>query len=185
MTTKFFTAAVLSLSLIGAVSSVEAAGRQRGRSSSAGSAGRAVPRGSAPYVAGSRVVVRTPYRPYYYAPRFGLSFYGYPYGYYPYGYGYSYGYGYPYGYYPGGYGYAVGGYVGSSYGGVRITDAPEDAAVYADGYYVGTVGDFNGTFQRLDLEAGPHHIEIVRQGGAPASFDVNVRPGQTVTYRAN
>ena len=67
----------------------------------------------------------------------------------------------------------------------HLTDAAKDAAVYADGYYVGTVDDFNGTFQRLNLEAGAHHVEVVPPGQQPIAFDVNVRPGQTITYRAN
>jgi PEGA domain len=192
MTTKFLTTAVLSLSLVGFATASQA-GQHRGGSS--GSGGRAVPRSSAPAVAGPRgvaprVVGRPGYRPYYYGLRFGGGFYGgYPYGYYPYGYpygSYAYGYGDGYGYgYGSPYGYVAGGYAGNSYGGVRITDAPQDAAVYADGYYVGVVDDFDGTFQRLSLEAGAHHIEIMKQGEQPIAFDVNVRPGQTITYRAN
>ena len=44
------------------------------------------------------------------------------------------------------------------YGGVRITGVPRDARVFADGYYVGIVNDFDGIFQHLNLEAGPHHV---------------------------
>jgi hypothetical protein len=200
MTTKLIGSAVLSLLLMGGVGVAEAGQRQRGGGGGGGgSVGRAVPRsggvaGSPRGVVGSpRGVGRSYYRPYY-GSRFGLSIYGgYPYGYYPYGYGYpygyyGYGYGYPYGY-GGYYGYGGGGYGygyrESAYGGVRITDAPRDAAVYADGYYVGTVDDFDGTFQRLDLEAGSHHIEIMPQGQQPIAFDVNIRPGQTITYRAD
>lgn len=138
--------------------------------------------------------VVVPYRPYVYRPGLSLSFrYGYPYGY-PYGYRYPYGYsyGYPYGYgygYPSGYGYpAYGygyGYPGRPYGSVRIQGAPRDAAVYADGYYVGVVNDFDGTFQHLNLEEGPHRIEIRAPGYPPIEFNVNVLPGQTITYRAD
>src|SRR5437773_248088 len=73
---------------------------------------------------------------------------------------------------------------GRPYGGVRITGVPRDAQVFADGYYVGVVNDFDGIFQHLNLEAGPHHIEIVEPGLQPIAFDVIVRPGQTITYRA-
>jgi hypothetical protein len=126
-----------------------------------------------------------PYYPYY-----GYyGYYGYPYGYYPYGFGFSigFGWGYPYGYGYGYWGYPYGGYgYAQNYGGVKIENAPKDAAVYADGYYVGTVDDFDGTFQQLNLEVGPHHIEVQRgEGTPPASVDVNIRPGQTVTFRAN
>ena len=97
----------------------------------------------------------------------------------------------PYAYYPGYYppygGYGYGGYgvgLSTSYGKVRIVDAPEHAPVYADGYYVGTVDDFNGTFQHLDLEPGAHHVEIRPVGQPVMSFDVNVQPGETITYHA-
>ena len=74
----------------------------------------------------------------------------------------------------------------NAYGGVKIENAPKDAAVYADGYYVGTVDDFDGSFQKLNLEPGAHHIEVMRPAGTPpAAVDVNIRPGQTITFRAN
>jgi hypothetical protein len=142
-----------------------------------------------------RVVVRAPLRSYYYPyygfrpgrsiGLFGRYGYGYPYRYgYPYGaYGYSNGY-YPYGY--GGYGYgSYGGYRGSVYGDVRIQGAVRNAEVYVDGYYAGVVDDFDGTFQRLELEEGPHEIEIRAPGFPPLRYDVNVEPGRTTTIHAN
>jgi len=127
------------------------------------------------------------YPRYYYPFSFGF-YYGYPYYspyYYPYGYYGAYGaYGYPYGGYP-----YYGGYVSNDeargLGGLRITDAPKDAQVYADGYYAGTVDDFNGTFQHLDLPAGPHHVEVREQGQPPLQVDVNIVPGETITYHAH
>jgi hypothetical protein len=59
-----------------------------------------------------------------------------------------------------------------------------DAEVYVDGYYAGVVNDFDGTFQQVNLEPGPHRIEVRAQGFEPAGFDVQVTPGRTVTYRA-
>ena len=165
--------------------------------------GRAAPRIYAPsrvygpgrYYGSPRIIGRVPYRPYYYGYRPGLTIgfysgfgYGYPYYYgYPYAYGrYSYGYGYGYG--PYGYPLPPPAYVsmqpGVAYGGVRIQGAPEDAQVFADGYYVGIVNDFDGAFQHLNLQAGTHQIEIRMQGQAPIGFDVNVQPGQTITYHA-
>jgi hypothetical protein len=95
----------------------------------------------------------------------------------------------PYIYYPthaSRYGYTPRGYYealpGRYYGGVRITGAPRDAAVFADGYYVGIVDDFDGIFQHMNLEAGPHRIEI-DLGYDAVAFDVYVRPGQTTTFR--
>ena len=168
-----------------------AAAQSRGRSA-APAAGRAVPRtapgpGVRPYV---RVA---PYRPYYYGygpfrPGLGLYFgYGYPYFYGSYAYGYPwYGYpayGYPaYGYPPYAYpGYAVG---VRAYGSVRIDLPQKDAEVYADGYFAGNVDNFDGRFHHLNLEPGPHKIEVRASGFETISFDVNVEPGQTITYRA-
>ena len=149
----------------------------------------------------------TPFRSYYYPYRypyyrfpsfaFGLGFglgypysygYGYPYyaGYYNYPYYSSYpyyGYSDPYGY--GGYAPPPpAGYVGAREGGwgeIRIEGAPKDAQVYADGRLVGTAGDFDGPVRHLELEAGPHTIEIRATGMPPMTYDVDVRPGQTMS----
>jgi hypothetical protein len=98
---------------------------------------------------------------------------------YPYRYGYPYAYGYPYGSYgyplpPVGYVSAVPGY---AYGGVRIQGAPHDAQVFADGYYVGIVDNFDGVFQHLNLQAGPHRIEIRAAGLPPIEVNGLVRLG--------
>ena len=102
-----------------------------------------------------------PYRPYVYRPSFGIGVY--------YGAGGSY----PYGYTPRGYYDPLPGHV---YGGLRITGAPREAQVFADGYYVGIVNDFDGVFQHVNLEAGEHHIEIESPGFEPVAFDVLVSP---------
>jgi len=162
------------------------------------------PRGGRSYgsrvVVAPRVIVGAPLRSYYYPYygfRPGLSIglynrfgYGYPYGAYgyPYGaYGYSYGGYYPYGYGYGGYGYGGSGYGyrDSAYGDVRIQGAVRDAQVYVDGYYAGIVDDFDGAFQRLELEPGAHQIEIRAPGFPPLTYDVSVQPGQTLTLHAN
>ena len=110
------------------------------------------------------------YRPYYYHPSLRI--------------GVSYGYGgiYPYGAIPEGYYNPLPGHY---YGGLRITGAPRDAQVFADGYYVGIVNDFDGVFQHLNLEAGGHHIEVDAPGLEPIAFDVDVQPGRTTTFRAD
>jgi len=131
-----------------------------------------------PYVVGY-----APYYPYYYPyrPGFTVGFYlgfGYPYAYpyYPYPYG-AYGYPLP----PPGYVSAQPGY---SYGGVRIQGAPLNAQVFADGYYIGVVDDFDGPTQHMNLQSGDHSIEIRPANQQPLTMQVNVRPGQTVTYHA-
>jgi hypothetical protein len=201
-----FTVIVLTISV------TDASAQRRGRTGGGGRVvHRAVPRpfirgGGRPIVVAPRrfisprVIGIAPYRPYYYGYRPGLTvgFYagfGYPYAY-PYAYGYPYRYRHPYPYYSSvypyaGYGYALppAAYVsavpGYAYGSVRIEDAPQDAQVFVDGYYVGVVDDFDGPFQHLNLTAGPHNIEIRAAGYQPITFDVNVQPGRTITYRAH
>jgi hypothetical protein len=143
-----------------------------------------VPRGARPtYVVPRRPNVysyrpyayRAPYgyRPYGYRPGWNLGLYfGAPYSAYGYGYGPSVDYGY----------YSI--VPGRAYGAVRIVDAPRDAQVFVDGYYAGVVDDYDGVFQHLNLEAGAHRIEIQSPYGPPISFDVRVRPGETLTYHA-
>jgi hypothetical protein len=116
------------------------------------------------------IVTVVPYRPYVYRPRFGIGVY--------YGAGGSY----PYGYTPRGYYDPL---PGRPYGGLRITDAPREAQVFADGYYVGIVDDFDGVFQHANLEAGTHRIEIQAPGYESVAFDVMVQPGRTITFRAD
>lgn len=189
------------------------AGHGRAVSRPGGAVGHAVPRAPLPVRPGTVGPHRSSgYRaPSYYYPPFGLGLYsgywghyGYPfsyslfaypgfghYGYGPFGYGrfaygpfgyrpYAYGYGYRYGY-SGGY---VGG-VGRAYGRVRLSVTPRDAQVFVDGYYVGVVDDFDGAFQRLAVEVGPHQIEIRAPGFETETVDVDVRPGPVITYRGS
>jgi hypothetical protein len=99
------------------------------------------------------------------------------------GYGY---YGYGPGYY-GGYGYGYGGYSGSyrdSYdrGQLRLKVKPRDADVRVDGYFVGKVDEYDGMFQRLTLESGPHRVEIQKPGYAPLVLDIRILADETITY---
>jgi hypothetical protein len=193
--TSFITASAFLAAF--ALSVVPAAAQSRGHAASRGTAtrsavvGRAVPRvGPAPRIVSRGRIGVVPY----YRPFYGLGLYGYPFDYYGYGYyGYPHGYGYPYGYGSFGFGYpsyapppvGYGAEVAARpYGSVRIESDNPDAQVFADGYYVGIVDDFDGTFQHLNLEAGPHRIEVRTPNAPPISFDVNVQPGQTITYRA-
>jgi hypothetical protein len=85
------------------------------------------------------------------------------------------------------YGYDAYGYQ-SSYrndyytGSLRLKVQPRFGEVFVDGYYVGLVNDYDGVFQRLRLEEGPHHIEITEAGFVPLEFDVLILPGETITY---
>jgi hypothetical protein len=115
--------------------------------------------------------------------------YGYPYGY---PYGYAYGNPYPAPYtapYPA-YGYpaaqstSVGVVAGAAtYGGVSFEITPNDAQVFVDGAYVGSVGNFSPTYQPLTLMPGPHRIEVQAPGYEPIAFEVNITAGQVIPYQ--
>ena len=142
--------------------------------------GRAAPRGRVPAPPVARPPSYRPsYRPYYrpYRPRYYSPYY---YG----AFGFSYFYWDPSWYGSGGYGP---GYMGPSpyygdIGSVRLKVKPRDAQVFVDGYFVGAVDEFDGTFQRLRLPSGPHRIEVRAPGFEPAVFEVYVRPDQTITF---
>jgi len=110
---------------------------------------------------------------------FGAPFY-YPY-YYPYwnwygfGYGYGYGFGYPYSWYPYPY-YGPYDYTGAA----RLEVKPREAQVYVDGYFVGVVDDFDGTFQRLNLEPGEHELQLYLEGYRTVRQRVLFRSGTTL-----
>jgi hypothetical protein len=50
---------------------------------------------------------------------------------------------------------------------LRIQVSPKQAEVYVDGYFVGSVDSFDGTFQRLDVRPGEHVVEIFHEGHRP------------------
>jgi hypothetical protein len=126
-------------------------------------------------------------RPPYSSGRGGTSVIGGGYGgYYPWGYG-GLGFGGYYGYYdpwwdgpydpgyPGIYGFG-------DEGAIRLKVKPREASVYVDGYYAGEVNDFDGVFQRLKIQPGPHRIEIRLDGYEALTFEVRIEPDRTITY---
>jgi hypothetical protein len=52
--------------------------------------------------------------------------------------------------------------------------------VFVDGYYLGTLGEFASG---VELEPGPHAIEIVAADAETVRFSVNIAANQTITYR--
>jgi len=134
------------------------------------------------------------YNNYYYYPRDH-----YPYGYGSYGLGYFYydpyswydpyvysNYSYPSYSYPA---YAPGGVYQYRYGyptgQIRLQVRPRDAEVYVDGYYAGRVDDFDGYIQSLQIEEGPHTIEIVAPGYEDLVFNVRITAGRKIDYRGD
>lgn len=118
---------------------------------------------------------------YYYSPFYRPYFSPY---YYPYGFGLGFGHGYGYGYgYGSGYGYGYGsprygGYSYRGYGEVRTEVKPKEAKVYVDGDYVGGVDDFDGWWQRMQLEPGRHRIVFRAPGYKPYAVTLRALPGQ-------
>jgi hypothetical protein len=105
------------------------------------------------------------YRPYFYRPLF----------YDPFWFGQWYPYPYPYPYYYG---------RRADIAEARLEIRPRDAQVYLDGYYMGTVGDFDGTFQRLELPGGDHEITVYLRGYRTYRQRNFFRPGQSYHYKA-
>jgi hypothetical protein len=99
---------------------------------------------------------------------------------YPYAWGYPYGWG--YGAY-GGYGGYGPGYGDGAYASLRLDVKPKNAEVLVDGYYVGQVSDFDGSYHHLDVEAGAHRVEIRAPGYEPLTLNINLMAGRTVSYR--
>ena len=106
----------------------------------------------------------------------------------PYAYGYGYGanpWGYGYGY-PSSYGYGSSSNrssVKEHTGSIRLRVKPKDAKVLIDGTLVGTVDDFDGFSNHLQLAAGGHTIEIRANGYKAYSGNLNVVEGRTLTER--
>jgi len=109
-----------------------------------------------------------------------------PFAYDPYGYGYG---GYdPYGY-GGGYSSSIRDrdseedYAPRRVGSIRLRVDPKQAKVYIDGALVGTVDEFDGLTGHLDLDAGPHQLELKADGYQTYSGTINVPVGKTTTER--
>jgi len=101
------------------------------------------------------------YRPFFYDPWYG---WGAPYyGWAPY-YGYP-PYGYPYGY--------------NGAASLRLQVEPKHTEVFIDGYFAGTVDDFDGFFQRLHLEPGEHELQLYLPNYRTATQKIYLQPNAT------
>lgn len=86
-------------------------------------------------------------------------------------------YGYPWGWGGGG---TVYHHVERESGAVRVLVDPSEARVYVDGYYAGSVDDFDGLFQRLHVSSGRHEIALKLEGYKTHRMKVYVAPDSTV-----
>ena len=89
-----------------------------------------------------------------------------------------------------GYGYGGGG--GSSEpkyqattGTIRLRVGPSTAKVYIDNALAGTVDEFNGLADHLEIEGGHHELKLVADGYQTYTGDINVEIGRTKTVRVN
>ena len=71
----------------------------------------------------------------------------------------------------------------SAPGGISFEITPESAAVFVDGAYMGTVGEFGVRAEPLGLDGGRHHVEIRAAGYRTMTFDADVRPGEVIPYQ--
>jgi hypothetical protein len=106
---------------------------------------------------------------------------GYGYGYYDPFWGYT-------GWYPyGWYGWNAPYYRPIRYGGnvasARVQVKPRNAEVYVDGHFVGTVDDFDGFLQRLDVPPGEHELTVYLEGYRTMRQKVLFRPGATLNIK--
>lgn len=62
---------------------------------------------------------------------------------------------------------------------LRIQVTQRQAEVFVDGYYTGTVDDFDGALQRLRVPLGEHEITIYLDGYRPIRQKMLFRPGET------
>ena len=119
----------------------------------------------------------------YYRPWYAYGYYS-PWLYGGWGYGYPY---YPYAWGPWGYaGYAPYYYGGGYYdisGSMRLQVSPRETEVFVDGYYAGTVDEFDGVFQRLRLEPGEHDVELFLAGHRSFQQKLYLQPGRTFNVR--
>jgi hypothetical protein len=172
----------------GAVTAAPSHGRARGNEPIVGTA---VPRGSVPPASrpgGVNTVGSVGYYPWWWFG--GAGFYG---GYWGFNndFGYPYGGAPYYGYYDpwfGGYpdmpdSYTTGSSGWTEEGSLKLKIKPKDAEVFVDGFYVGLVDDFDGLFQKLHIDAGPHRVEVRAAGYEPLVIEVRITADHTTTYQ--
>ena len=70
-------------------------------------------------------------------------------------------------------------------GGLSFEITPNDAELFVDNVYVGTVGEFTSTTQPLGVAAGHHHVEIRAAGYQTISVDVDIIAGQVLPYQGS
>ncbi len=75
--------------------------------------------------------------------------------------------------------------VAKTTGSVRIKSNAETGKVYIDGALVGTVDEFDGLNEGLEIEAGRHTLEIRAEGYVTRTMEITVKVGTKKTERIN
>ena len=70
-------------------------------------------------------------------------------------------------------------------GTIRLKAKPSSANVYVDGALVGTVEDFDGLSDHLELDGGRHTLELRADGYETYRGEVDVEVGKTLTERVS
>lgn len=70
-------------------------------------------------------------------------------------------------------------------GSIRLRVNPDKAKVYVDGVLQGTVDDFNGLGNHLDVVGGTHQLEIRAEGYVTLKDEIVVEAGKTQTFRGS
>lgn len=92
---------------------------------------------------------------------------------------------YPFGWYPYGW-YPAAGYAqpffddGAS---LRLQVTPRETEVYIDGYYAGSVDNFDGVLQRLRIEKGEHELVLYLDGYRTVRQRIFLQPNATFRVR--
>jgi hypothetical protein len=66
---------------------------------------------------------------------------------------------------------------------LRLQVEPKETEVFIDGYWAGTVDDFDGFFQRLHLEPGDHEVELFLEGYRTYRQKIYLQPHSTFRVR--
>ena len=68
-------------------------------------------------------------------------------------------------------------------GSIRLQVSPRQAEVFVDGYFAGTVDDFDGVFQRLNIEPGDHEVQVYLAGYRAFTQRFYLQPGKTFNIK--
>jgi hypothetical protein len=68
-------------------------------------------------------------------------------------------------------------------GAARLQVTPKHTQVFVDGYFVGLADEFDGTFQRLRVEAGEHELSFYLDGHRTTRQPVLFRRDGTITIK--